>query len=87
MHLLQLALPDTSLTEYVLRGMGALLVAAVGWLAREVAAMRKTLDRWDVELFGISGDNGLRGNVRTLMSEREERMMGRRQQVRRLEDQ
>lgn len=47
---------------------------AVLYMGREFSKMRKTMDRWEVAFFGLNGDNGINGNVKMLMKEREERI-------------
>jgi hypothetical protein len=78
---------DASLSDYLFRGLGALAFALLGWVVRKVSQISATIDRWDVAFFGINGDNGINGNVKTLMQEREDEMRGRRHFNRREDDQ
>lgn len=53
---------------------------------REWTGIRNTLERWDVALFGMKGDNGLNGAVKELRTD-VDRLMDRRQLKRRAADQ
>jgi hypothetical protein len=49
-------------------------ILALLYAGRGYNRMQREMTEWRVYLFGINNDNGLNGNVKLLMQEREERM-------------
>lgn len=49
-------------------------ILALLYAGRGFNRVQKEMTEWRVFLFGINGDNGINGNVKMLMQEREDRM-------------
>jgi len=49
-------------------------ILALLYCGRGYNRMQKEMTEWRVFLFGINNDNGINGNVKLLMAEREERL-------------
>ena len=56
---------------------GALVVAAVCWMAKVLLSVAKELTEWRIILFGQDGTNGMRSDVRALREDVDE-LMGKR---------
>jgi hypothetical protein len=45
---------------------GAVIVAVILWFGRTLLAFAKEMTEWRVELFGKNGNNGMRGELKSL---------------------
>ena len=60
--------PDGQLAQIILYGAGVVLLALFGWIVKTVRDLTTEMAAWRVALFGMSGGNGLTGEVRDLQT-------------------